>query len=82
MSELDLLMETNNKRRLSQRPEDKAYMAHWNAAKRSTCEGLRPCSVFGLCPEGQRLDAICRATEAQQSESDSSEHSWWYPWEA
>lgn len=66
MSDIEMLMDTNNRRRQSQRPEDKAYMQHWNAAKRSTCQGPRPCTVFGLCPEGLRLDAICRAVDTEQ----------------
>lgn len=63
---IDQILDTNNKRRQSQRQEDKAYMQHWNNALRSTCQGPRPCSVFGLCPEGQRLDAICRAAEEEE----------------
>lgn len=71
---IDDILAANNRRRQSQKPEDRAYMAHWNAAKRSTCQGTRPCSVFGLCDEGERLDAICLRVEAQDAAREEVQH--------
>lgn len=54
------ILEVANERRQSQRPEDLAFMQHWNSCSKTMPPG-QCCSIYGLCPEGQRLDLICEA---------------------
>jgi len=59
------ILEINNKRRKSSDPSDIACMKHWYACHKTHdyTQGGNPCSVFGLCPEGERLNRLCPGYE-------------------
>lgn len=52
---VDAMLKLHKKRRASSKPEDQAYMAHWDQ-----CD---ECNLLSLCPEGVKLDKACWASK-------------------
>ena len=48
-------LKLHDERRDSSKPEDSAYMAHW--------EACNECNFLSLCPVGAKLDKACRASK-------------------